>query len=217
MRGIEMVWQDFPNLLVGAGKTLEIVCISLLFATIIGLIFGMFRISSNRILQSITRVYVSIIRGTPLYVQIIFVYFAIMPMIVPGGLSPMVVGAMTISINAGAYLAEVFRAGITSIDKGQEEASSALGFTKRQTFFYVILPQAVKRMTPAFMNQFSISLKDTSLLAVIGVVELTYSAQIGYAQNYEIFAYLFTIGLMYWVLYTSINWLTELVERKVSN
>ncbi|PGZ91735.1 amino acid ABC transporter permease [Bacillus sp. AFS029533] len=215
MRGFELVWDDMPFLLDGALHTIEIAIIALFFATILGLMFGVFAISGNRVLTNITRVYVSIIRGTPLYVQVIFLYFAIFPLLFKGGLPAMVVGSLALSVNGGAYLSEVFKAGIQSIDKGQEEASRAIGFTNAQTFRLVILPQAVKRMIPAFLNQFSTTLKDTSLLAVISIVELMYSAQIKYSNNFEIFAYLFVISLMYWVMVTSMNMFAETVERRI--
>jgi len=112
-------------------------------------------------------------------------------------------------------LCEVFRAGIESIDKGQREAGRAIGFTHSQTLRYIILPQAIKRMIPTFMNQFIITFKDTSLLAVIAVAELTYTAQTIYAINYQALAYLAVIGVMYWIMITFLTYIANLLERKL--
>lgn len=216
MDSFMMVMDSMPILLEGAFKTLEIAFFSLIAASVIGLIFGLFRVSDSKILRGISKVYVSIIRGTPLYVQLIFFYFGLFPMIVKSSVDPVVAGIFVLSLNAGAYLVEIFRAGIESIDEGQTEAGRALGFTKSETMRYIILPQAVKRMIPAFLNQFIISLKDTSLLATIGIAELTYSAQTIYAMNFKAFEYLGAIAVMYWIIISVLTWVANKIEGKVS-
>ncbi|PGK52280.1 amino acid ABC transporter permease [Priestia megaterium] len=215
MEGFRMVWDDMPLLLKGAWVTIEVAILSIIFATIIGLIFGLFRVSQSRILQGIAKVYISIIRGTPLLVQIIFFTYGLMPLILAEPLPEIVYAVIVLSLNAGAYLCEVFRAGIESIDKGQREAGRAIGFTHSQTLRYIILPQAIKRMIPTFMNQFIITFKDTSLLATIAVAELTYTAQTLYAINYQSFAYLAAIAIMYWIMITFLTYIANLLERKL--
>jgi polar amino acid transport system permease protein/polar amino acid transport system substrate-binding protein len=180
----------------------------------IGLIFGLFRVSRSKPLRAITKLYISLIRGTPLYVQLIFFYFGVFPLIFKGSIEPTTAGIFVLSINAGAYLVEIFRGGIESIDRGQMEAGRALGLSYWQTMRLVILPQAVKRMIPAFLNQFIISLKDTSLFATIGVAELTYTAQTIYSINFKAFQFLAAIAVMYWVIITILTWMTTLLEKR---
>lgn len=211
-----MVMEKMPLLLRGASLTIQIAAVSLVAATIIGLFFGLLRVSSSKILRGIARVYVSLIRGTPLYVQLIFFYFGLFPMLFKSSVDPVVAGVFVLSINAGAYLVEIFRGGIESIDKGQMEAGRAIGFRQGQTMRYIILPQAIKRMIPAFLNQFIISLKDTSLLATIGIAELTYSAQTIYAFNFKAFELLAAIAIMYWIIITALAWGAEKIERRLA-
>lgn len=216
MDSMHQVLHDFPSLLNGALTTIEVAFFSLIFATILGLIFGMFRISQSKILKSIAKIYISIIRGTPLYVQIFFFHFGLFPLLFGHMIDANISGIFVLSLNAGAYLVEIFRAGIESIDKGQMEAGRAIGFSHGQTMRYIILPQAIKRMIPAFLNQFIISIKDTSLLAAIGVSELMYSAQTIYSMNYLAFQYLFVIAIMYWIIITLLTWITSILERRLS-
>jgi glutamine transport system permease protein len=210
------IMASMPQLLNGAAKTLELAFFSLLFATIIGLVFGLFRVSKNKYLQFVAMLYVNIIRGTPLYVQLIFFYFGLFPLILGSSLDPTMAGIFSLSLNAGAYLVEIFRAGIESIDKGQMEAGRAIGFSHGQTMRYIILPQAIKRMIPAFVNQFIISIKDTSLLATIGIMELTYSAQTIYAVNFMAFQFLAVIGVMYWIIINILTRFSAYLERRLS-
>ncbi|WP_335508125.1 amino acid ABC transporter permease [Bacillus sp. JJ722] len=204
-----------PLLLRGAVMTIELALLSLLIATVLGLVFGMLRVSPNKYLQFIAKAYVSIIRGTPLYVQIIFFYFGLFPILFGRATSPIQAGIFVLSLHAGAYLVEIFRTGIESIDKGQMEAGRALGFNLGQTMRHIILPQAVRRMIPAFVNQFIISIKDTSLLATIGIMELTYSAQNIYAVNFRAFEFLAAVGVLYWLLINVLTQISNWIERRL--
>ncbi|GIM46396.1 hypothetical protein DNHGIG_19450 [Collibacillus ludicampi] len=204
-----------PYLLDGAILTLQITVISLLIALLIGLFFGMLRISNNRILRFIAAVYVNLIRGTPLLIQILFIYIGL-PAALDFKLPPFAAGVIAISINAGAYLVEIFRAGIESIDKGQMEAGRSLGFTYGQTMRLIILPQAVRRMIPAFVNQFIISLKDTSLLSVIGLAELTMQGQSIYSVNFRAFQILSAVGLIYFIIIYALTLVSHWLERRLS-
>ncbi|WP_100403702.1 amino acid ABC transporter permease [Bacillus sp. FJAT-42315] len=216
MEILNLIADSMPLLLQGVQKTIELAILSLLLATTLGLFFGIMRVSKKTYLQVPAKIYVSIIRGTPLYVQIIFFYFGLFPLIFGRATNPITAGIFVLSLHAGAYLVEIFRAGIESIDRGQFEAGRALGFTHGQTMRYIILPQAIKRMIPAFVNQFIISIKDTSLLATIGIAELTYSAQTIYAVNFKAFEFLAAVGVMYWVIINVLTWFSHWVERRLS-
>ncbi|ARK32417.1 amino acid ABC transporter permease [Halalkalibacter krulwichiae] len=203
-----------PVLLKGLWWTIVITVISLLIALVIGLVLGLFSISRNKLLRAIAMIYVDIIRGTPILVQILFIYFGL-----PAGtgitMSALTAGIIAISINAGAYLVEIFRAGINSIDKGQMEAGRTLGFSYAETMRLIILPQAVRRMIPAFVNQFIVSIKDTSLLSVIGIAELTMSGQSIYAMNFRAFEILALVGILYFVLIYALTLFSRWLERRL--
>ncbi|MFV8830509.1 amino acid ABC transporter permease [Alkalihalobacterium sp. APHAB7] len=203
-----------PVLLKGMWITVLITVISLLIALVIGLAFGLCSISRNKLLRAIATIYVDLIRGTPILVQILFIYFGL-PSATSITLTAFTAGVIAISINAGAYLVEIFRAGINSIDKGQMEAGRTLGFSYAQTMRIIILPQAVRRMIPAFVNQFIVSIKDTSLLSVIGIAELTMSGQSIYAMNFRAFEILGMVGILYFVLIYTLTLFSRWLERRL--
>ncbi|MEB1806999.1 MAG: amino acid ABC transporter permease [Bacillaceae bacterium] len=203
-----------PVLLKGMWVTVLITVISLLIALVIGLAFGLCSISRNKLLRAIATIYVDLIRGTPILVQILFIYFGL-PSATSITLTAFTAGVIAISINAGAYLVEIFRAGINSIDKGQMEAGRTLGFSYAQTMRIIILPQAVRRMIPAFVNQFIVSIKDTSLLSVIGIAELTMSGQSIYAMNFRAFEILGMVGILYFVLIYTLTLFSRWLERRL--
>jgi glutamine transport system permease protein len=213
---VSLITDASPLLLKGLESTVKVAFLSLLFATVLGLIFGLLRVSKRKPLQLIAKVYVSIIRGTPLYVQVIFFYFGLFPLVFGRATDAVSAGIFVLSLNAGAYLVEIFRAGIESIDKGQMEAGRAIGFSHGQTMTYIIMPQAIKRMIPAIVNQFIISIKDTSLLATIGIAELTFTAQTIYAVNFKAFEFLGAVGIMYWVLINVLTWFSHWLERRLA-
>lgn len=216
METVSLIADAAPLLMKGLENTVKVAFLSLLFATILGLSFGLLRVSKRPFLQMIAKVYVSIIRGTPLYVQVIFFYFGLFPLVFGRATDAVSAGIFVLSLNAGAYLVEIFRAGIESIDKGQMEAGRAIGFSHGQTMTYIIMPQAIKRMIPAIVNQFIISIKDTSLLATIGIAELTFSAQTIYAVNFKAFEFLGAVGIMYWMLINVLTWFSHWLERRLA-
>jgi glutamine transport system permease protein len=181
---------------------------------VIGLGMGLLRISQNLLPRFIATFYVDIIRGTPLLVQILFIYIGI-PSVFGLRLSEYTAGIIAISINAGAYLVEIFRAGIQSINRGQMEAGRSLGFSYGQTMRLIILPQAIKIMTPAFVNQFIISLKDTSLLSIIGIAELLMQGQSIYAVNFRAFQILGAVAVFYFVIIYALTLFSRWLERRM--
>ncbi|MGD9475624.1 MAG: amino acid ABC transporter permease [Eubacteriaceae bacterium] len=211
----ELIAQNWPRLISGLGMTVEITIISLVFAAIIGLVFGLLSVAPQKALRAIAVVYVDIVRGTPLLVQAFFIYFGI-PMALGIRLDQNLAGIITLSLNAGAYLAEIFRGGIESINKGQMEAARSLGLTYGLSMRKVILPQAIRTMTPALINQCIITLKDTSLLSVIGVVELTQTGKLIIANNYESFKMWLIVGVMYFIVIMILSKISKQIERKMS-
>lgn len=212
---LQLFIKSLPSLLSGLAVTLKITAVSLLIALVLGLLFGIMAISTNKILKSISRFYVDIIRGTPLIVQAFFIYFGL-----PGALNIKIdaftAGVIAISINAGAYLVEIFRAGIMAVDKGQMEASRSLGVSYSKSMLKIILPQAVRKMIPAFINQFIISLKDTSILSVIGIRELTQSGEIIIASTFKSLETWGMIGLMYFVIIMLLSYASRMLERRLA-
>jgi polar amino acid transport system permease protein/polar amino acid transport system substrate-binding protein len=194
--------------------TLIISISSILFAMVIGLVVSLMRLSGVKVLDMISKTYVDIIRGTPLIIQAFFLYFGV-PDLLNIRIDNLTAGIIIMSLNAGAYMSEVFRGGILSVPYGQTEAARSLGLSNAKTMRKVIIPQAVKNMVPAFVNQMIISLKDTSLLSVIGLGELTQRGQIVVAATYNSFEIYFIIGVMYFVLIKLISLFGDFVERKL--
>lgn len=190
-------------------------------ASIIGNVFGLFKISRNKILKMISNGYIEIIRGTPLMVQIFVVYFGIGSAIpgfswksIGGAFTG---GAVTLTINAGAYMAEIVRGGIESVDKGQMEAALSLGMSYGQSMIHIILPQAIRTMLPSIINQFIISLKNTSLISVIGVRELTNNGRIITSTSANKVLPLWIIVALYYLIACFVlSRVARVVERKLS-
>ena len=195
----ELMANSFPLLLAGAAITVEITAMSVTFGLLIGCMIGIARLCSIKPLRYFANVYVDFIRGTPLLVQIFLVYFAL-PNIIGSRVDPFVAAISACSINSGAYVAEIFRAGIQSIDKGQMEAGRSLGMTWAQTMRYIIMPQAFKRIIPPLGNEFIAMLKDSSLVSVIGFEELTRRGQLIIARTYASFEIWMAVAIIYLIM-----------------
>ena len=198
------------------GKTLELTLLSLVFAAFIGLFFGLLNVSKNKALNVIANIYIDCIRGVPLIVLAFFVYFGI-PMATGIRLEALTAGIISLSMNAGAYMAEIVRAGIQSIDKGQMEAARSLGLPYGKAMRKVVLPQAIRVMIPSIINQFIITLKDTSILSVIGFPELVKAGQIVIARTFETFRMWAIIAVMYLIVITTLSKTARALERKISH
>ena len=201
-----LIWNSLPLLLAGAGVTIEITAIAVGLGFIFGLITSVCRLSGVKILQVIAVCYVNIIRGTPMLVQIFLIYFAL-PMVIGERINPFVAAVAACSINSGAYVSEIFRAGIQSVDKGQMEAGRSLGLSWMQTMRYVILPQAFKHVIPPLGNEFISMTKETSLVSVIGFEELTRRGQLIIAKTYGSFEIWLTVAAIYLVSARSVSYL----------
>ncbi|PXY89276.1 glutamine ABC transporter permease [Bifidobacterium asteroides] len=210
----ELVRQAFPSLMLGLRNTLAITAISFVIALAIGIILGLWRISPNRILSWIARIYVAVFRGTPVLVWAFFFYLGV-PQLIGHRISIWLAGALTLSLNSGAYLVEIVRGAIDSVDVGQMEGARSLGLTRRMALRRVILPQAVRIASPSIINQLVIMLKDSSLLLAIGFGELLYQAQQIYAANFRVTETLFMVGVIYFVAISALTWMANMLDRRL--
>ena len=182
---------------------------------VLGAAAGLMKLSRNFAVRKIAGVYVETIRGTPMLVQAMFLYFGV-PMALGMRIPPLVAGIIVIAVNSGAYIAEIVRGAVQSINVGQMEAGRSIGLTHAQTMRYIIWPQAFRRMIPPLGNQFIISLKDTSLLAVIGVGELLRTGQEIVAVNFRAFEVYLTVGLVYLCMTMTIAVALRRVEKHLA-
>ena len=208
----EVLLRTYPGFLEATLITLKITAVALILGTALGLLFALMKISRSKLLQTIANVYITVIRGTPLIVQIMFLYFGITSMIV---LDAFWAGAIALGIHNGAYIAEIFRGAIQGIDRGQREASMSLGMTRLQSMKRIIFPQALKRSIPPLGNQFIITLKDSSLVYIISVPELFAVANREAAQSFQSLETYLVVGVYYLILVMIFTLLLKLYENKL--
>ena len=215
----------YPQLLTGVGNTVLIALTCTVAGLALGLLTGVVRtapMSKNpilralhKLLNAIIAIYVEIFRGTPMMVQSMVIYWGY-AFATGGDTLPLIPsGILIVSINTGAYMAEIVRGGIISIDRGQFEGAMSIGMTHAQTMFKVIIPQVMRNILPSVSNEFVINIKDTSVLNVIGVTELYYFAGIIKRQNFQTFQTYFVICILYFILTFTITRLLRWVERKL--
>ena len=208
-------------LLRALGQTCLLALWGLFFGTILGLIFGILGVMKNHVCQAIQRVFVTIIRGVPMMVLAMFVFFGI-PYAFKNilglnmTLSALQAGTICLALNSGAYMAEIIRAGIQSVDKGQMEAARSLGLPYWRSMQRVVLPQAIRTMIPTIVNQFIITLKDTSILSAIGFPELVNSAKNVVANTFMSFQTWLIVGIMYLIIITLLSWVAKRLERRLA-
>jgi len=207
--------------LIGVTKTLEVTVVALFFGVLIGLFACLGKMSKHFIPKAIATVYIEIIRGTPTLVQALFFYLGVNALLVSatGGsvrMTPLFAGMFVCSVNSGAYVAEIFRAGIQSVDKGQMEAARSLGMPQRLAMKEIILPQAVRTILPSLGNEFVVLVKETSILSVIGVTEITRTGQLQAAINYKTFSTYLGVALVYFVLTFTLSRLVNMLERRMA-
>lgn len=210
------IWHALPFLLKGVVLTLEITVLGLFFGFILGSLLGLSRTKRKGVLYSISTTFVEVIRGTPIIVQALWIYYAF-PMISPVSPGKILAAIIAIAINSGAYIAEIVRGSVESIDPGQREAGRSLGLTKNQTMLYIVWPQAFKRMIPPLGNQFIISLKDTSLFGIIGVVELTNSGKLYVSDSFAYFPIYTEVAIIYLTITLSISFVLRRIEGRIES
>ena len=209
------VLQSFDLLLQGLWTTFEYTVGSVLIGIVIGLFVCFMRLSPRLPLRVLARSYQELFRCTPLLVQIMWAYYAL-PMLLGISISNTVAGLMVLSLYVGSFYSEIFRGGINAVDRGQSEASLALGMSRLQVMRHIVLPQAVKKMLPAFINQSVIQVKNTSLLYAISIAELTYmTAVVNSETNRPMEAYTLA-AVMYFVLLFPLTQITDRIERKMA-
>ena len=208
-----IVWEYRRLYLYGLYYTLAISTGAICLGYVLGLAGGVARISGNAFAKEAARLYVIFFRGTPLLIQIYIFYFCLAAAI--GYDNPVVIGIVTLAAFSGAYIAEIVRAGIESIDRGQSEAALSTGLTGWQTLRYVIFPQAFRRIIPAVTGQFVSLIKDSSLLSVISVRELTKASEVVNATTYKTFEAYLPLALMYLLLTYPLSHLAQALETKL--
>jgi len=201
-----------PVLLTGLKMTLIVSAISTVGSTIIGVIVAMMRISKSRILNAIARIYIEWIRGTPLMIQLMFIYFGLGYYI---NFSAMFAGNLGLSMFMGAYIAEIIRAGIESVPKGQTEAAQSLGMNYYQIMKHIIYPQAIRTVLPPIVSQFITLIKDSSLLSILAVSELSYVSRKIVTRNMAPFEIYLATGLIYLFLTASLSQVVRILERRL--
>jgi polar amino acid transport system permease protein/polar amino acid transport system substrate-binding protein len=209
-----------PLLTKGLWITVEVTVLSLLLALVIGLISCFLALSKRAPLRWISKVYVGLVRGTPLLVQVFYIYFAIPQLLQLMGFdvrfTPFIAGLITLTLNAGAYLSEIFRGAINAVNPGQMEAARSLGLSHAQAMKKVVLPQAFRICLPSLVNQFIITLKDSSLISVIGLADIMYQSKIYVGRSMEAFATYTWVAVYYFVIISILTQVAKYVERKVS-
>lgn len=216
------ILSEYGELLLRAmGQTLLLALCGLFFACLLGLLFGMLSVVKNRVCNVIAQVFVDVIRGVPMIVLAFFVFFGVpyfFQNIVGTNItfSALTAGTICLALNCGAYMAEIIRAGIQAVDKGQMEAARSLGLPYWRAMYRVVLPQAIRTMIPSIINQFIITLKDTSILSVIGFPELVNSAKNVVANTMMSFQTWALVGIMYLIVITVLSKIAKLLERRLN-
>jgi glutamine transport system permease protein len=221
-KSLEIILEALPALLAGAVVTLQLTAIATVFGLAGGIVLGLARLSKARPLRILSRIYIDFFRGTPLLVQLFIIYFGLPPLLQSLGINVSLnqwgAAILGLSLNSAAYLAEIVRAGVQSIDMGQKEASESLGLGPLQTMRYVIFPQALRRMIPPLGNEFIILLKDTSLVSVIGYQEMFRQGQLVVAKNFRALEIYTVVALIYLLLTIVssqfLSWLEKRMDPK---
>ncbi|MHB8062734.1 MAG: amino acid ABC transporter permease [Ruminiclostridium sp.] len=202
----------------GTINTIVIAILTVLLGVVIGTLLALMKISKNKGLKFAASAYIEFIRGTPLLVQISLIYFLVtFPDFTVFGIEMerFIPGVIAMSINSGAYVAEIIRAGIQAVDKGQMEAARSIGLTAAKSMRYIIIPQAIKNILPALGNEFVVVIKESSVLSVIGIVELMRSTDIVKAATYKPFAPLLVAAAIYFVLTFTLTRILGIAERRM--
>lgn len=210
---LSLIFDSLPLLGMGALVTIEITAVAVFIGTCIGLFVGIAELARYPWIRIPAKIYVDFIRGTPLLVQIFIIYFAL-PILLGTRIEPFVAAVAACSINSGAYVAEIFRAGIQSIDKGQMEAGRSLGMSWTQTMRFIIIPQAFRRTIPQLGNEFIAMLKDSSLVSVIGFEELTRKGQLVIASTYGSLEIWTAVAIIYLIMTLTITRFVAYLEKR---
>ncbi|MFQ3547502.1 MAG: amino acid ABC transporter permease [Termitinemataceae bacterium] len=217
-------WQFY---LIGAKNTLLLAALAVLIGTAIGLFLSLLKLSSRRPLRFIATAYIEFIRGTPLLVQLFIIYYGLQAIglrfpdipwvsaVIGINFSDFMSGVITLGLNSGAYVAEIFRAGIQAVDKGQMEAGRSLGMPQGMTMRYIIIPQAIRNILPALGNEFVVVIKESSIVSIIGIAELMYKADTVRGNTFQPFEPLLIAALIYFLMTFPLSKLLAYIERRM--
>lgn len=204
-----------PFMLEGIWVTLQFVLVAIAIGFVLGTILSLFKISSNRVLNAVGNVYTSIFRGTPLILQLMLFHYAV-PQLTGYDISPFTSAILAFGLNSAAYVSEIIRAGIQAVDKGQTEAALALGVPYREMMINIIMPQALKNILPALMNEFITLTKESALVSTIGYLDLMRRAQVVGSSLFRNFEPLLFVGLLYWLMVMGLSKIGKMVERRLN-
>ena len=209
---MELIIKYWPLFLEGATTTVLLSFFSVIVGVGCGTLMALARLSTIKFLSKAAKVYIDIIRGTPLLVQLYLVYFGLATVF---DLNDFVSGVIAVSVNTTAYIAEIIRSGIQSVDKGQMEAARSMGMPKRMAMRQIILPQAMKNILPAIGNEFATLIKETSIVSLIGIHDLMYSSDTVRGATFTVFIPLLMTAFLYFVMTTTIAFFMDKLERKL--
>ena len=209
---MELIIKYWPLFLEGATTTVLLSFFSVIVGVGCGTLMALARLSQNKFLSKAAKVYIDIIRGTPLLVQLYLVYFGLATVL---DLNDFISGVIAVSVNTTAYIAEIIRSGIQSVDKGQMEAARSMGMPKRMAMSQIILPQAMKNILPAIGNEFATLIKETSIVSLIGIHDLMYSSDTVRGATFTVFIPLLMTAFLYFVMTTTIAFFMDKLERKL--
>lgn len=210
----DLIISSLPMLLTGAKLTVQLTAVSVFFGIILGTLTGMLRISKTPF-RFIAAIYIDVIRGTPLLVQTFIIFYGL-PSLIQRPIPAYFAAVLALSINSGAYVGEIVRAGIQSLDKGQWEAATSLGMSGYQTMKHIILPQAFRRILPPLGNEFIALLKDSSLVSVIALEELVRKGQVIIGRTFRPFEIWFAVAVIFFVMTFIVSRFVDLLERRVT-
>lgn len=202
-------WEWFLR---GLGFTLLISLFAVLLGLAIGILMALMRLSKNKLLKFISGLYIDIIRGTPTMVQLLIIYFIIFAQI---NIEPWIVGTIAFGINSGAYMAEIVRGGILSVNPGQTEAGRSLGMTQSQTMMSIIMPQAMKNIIPALGNEFIVLIKETAVIGMISNIDLVGAAKKVQSLTYDYLIPLLSIAVIYYVVIKILTIILQIIEKRL--
>lgn len=222
---LKIITKDYMSILLGVQNTLMVALIGTTVGLVIGLLVGglkAIKVDENasliikvikKVYDIVSTIYIEVFRGTPMMIQALFIYYALLKIF---NWNPLIAGMFVISINTGAYMSEIVRGGIQSVDQGQTEAARSLGMTNMQTMMLVVLPQAIRNAFPAIGNEFIVNIKDSSVLSVIALTELMFQGSRIAGRNYRFTETYFVIGCVYLVLTLTMSFILRVVEKKMN-
>jgi His/Glu/Gln/Arg/opine family amino acid ABC transporter permease subunit len=209
-----VVWSSLGVFVSAVRMTLTVAVVSMIVALVVGLIIALLRMSKSRLLNTPAQLFINFFRGTPLFVLIFWVYYGL-SILLGISFTPFTAGVIALSAQYSAYMAEVYRSGIQAIDRGQREAATAVGLTATQSFRYIVLPQAIRVVMPSLANNWTAMVKDTSLLWVIGVMEIMRTAYMKSNDYFRPFEFYTTAAILYIGLTFIFYYATQFIERRL--